>query len=1850
MAEQSRDIGSPRTGEVSSLPSCGDLQVRGRLKSVGSGEEHVVRDLTAAKETRTSLGSLDLAQTASQIHRYTRGEIFTPYLHLAVPQYGPEIPAPGVTHRGRTVTANRISCQEAKEAIEARGFMETFMSFDYNALPSVCAFVQHLKENVTHESVEKYQKEILAKHPSLPREEALERARSKALLAAFHSFTLDSSQDVLHTLGSQCIGLSEAMGQALGTIGLKGYSVVERRDETSPPQHAALVVPCEDGVLLVDLAPPRLLILKPNEESLTVQPGEGTDRIQTGFKIVEVEKDYGVKAPMIVKSETISDTATGEVRHKEQTQFLLRSIARPEIPAMTRYLVNQAIYPLMTKAKSNGDTLRIRFSFDEGTVSFDRCNERKPKESYRTVKIPFSLVDQRTGTINLKALISREKDPEKRVALQQALRDIFGSDEAIEGFWQEFEAPEQIKTQVFTLASQENLKMMQDLFKQVRAVQYLSAKDRSGHDEIRMKINLRTNKVSMERGEGPLLRRIDIPFYLFDPETKALDLAREMDSEKRQKLEIQLQKFLGNAGTTEGFWAEFQEPAQVQEKIFSVLAQKRPPQSRPATSESVPGLQTRADLQSLADHLPEKLPFPFSGVIAFQIGDEAPVQAAHSPQPAKFPLDQPFNVLSVGKLFTATAMMQIIEEDKGQGGSRITLQTPLSDLLTEEELNLQLNPPYGQEKPNPDSLRLLKEHAHEITIEHLLTHRAGLGCIREEDSEESFRPETIGTFQYSNYGYRLLAIIIGKYTSCRQHEEDHLASFYAHIREKIFRPAGMQSAIQELSSPSRPLDCFEVSPTGERTKVTLPEPYPHGNGCFRMSARDLLAFQEALNTNHTLVSSSVLNDMIKHEPRPLGFMRDGSNTANDPVVGYGHPGRGVGMSSFLWTWHQENGPPITGVALSNYSAPLDKDVKIVLDPLMRPAHQPKTITARAAEQFRRLHDTSIKNNLTNRITYAAMHHHESTIREYVALLNNSKPSRKMWTDEPIFPQRSQAIQQGNIMAFLISLGQTPSLPGDSLDRSAQHRAGVCLIVRGLASEIKTIIKQFLEQPENLEKIGLSREHPMYRAVITELMIERASSLLGVDAQEIRQQVATHPAIVDHAFEAKVVIVEFPGLQVDEDTTKDDIPPFLATMTLREKFLLGTLAQLCGKTSLLESLCLEKGQERRSPYEMVTIDSASGPRQLEILCHGEPQEDSTCILMEGGRGESAEAWEKTMEQLPSNTFAVSYSRAGEGHSDKAPEAGLTDQTPDAGLMDKALQDFSALVSKLEREGRIHKPYILVGHSLGGLLMQAYAHLHPGDIKELVLVDSASDVQKPENYPVSPPHPDLMPPSTEELLFPSSVTMLHETKLIRDSQAELRQYRKSSPEKLLGDLPIHVLSSRDTEANPEWREGQRSLSQLSSHVTLVTAPEGVGHDIQREAPQLVIQAIPRAGSVDWGPSERAYLPNLKHEVAEYLVGDSIDPSQVRSELKDHLLHGEELIESIDRAIQEKSVPQFLALLEPVSEEWLSDFIRGLNLPIQVRRNVFPNTFTFTAQSLQELDAYIHDPATGFSGAVTVQDQRGRYTLASAGVDSHAIFSMHSIGKVFTGVLAMRLIQEGTLTDKILHAPLTLDEAVFKELPQKVREHLITNRPTLLEVMQHKGGLGDYLDKYFKEVEREPLKMKNPEDLLHFADEETFPKGEFHYSNLGLLLVGLSLQHIKGKPFKELLNEYVISKSHMECFSSQKPDGALINPDDHKSAHNFGSPAGGYWTTSQDLCAFGSWLSSLWQKEPRFKELVEKYGEEFYPRGGEISHNGRISSASADFSVFPEQGVVLSVLSNKPDQAMKMKKAIQWHMLQH
>ncbi len=381
----------------------------------------------------------------------------------------------------------------------------------------------------------------------------------------------------------------------------------------------------------------------------------------------------------------------------------------------------------------------------------------------------------------------------------------------------------------------------------------------------------------------------------------------------------------------------------LEERVGQAFGQKRSDQafahslevakfevSHLSTSTLPPFARSPARLAILAEHLPKiladdrTLPLPFSGVVAFQVGDAEIVQASHCPnQVVEFTTDQSLNVLSVGKLFTAVAVMQMIEE------GRFSLDTPLSKLLSPEELDLPLRSPYEGENPSPKILRSLKKQMHRITLKQILSHTAGL--IGGDGI-----PGKVGSYTYSNYGYRLLAQIIGKHAGYRDSSLSYEAGFKRYIETRIFRPAKMFGAVAEISlakkKGSEP-DCFEIVEDGFREKVTIDEPYPHGNGGWRMPARDLLKFAEAIR-HGTLITNKSLRTMLFQNERSLGFMLDRDEQTKLPKLplGFGHPGHGPGRSAFLWSYF--SGLRITAVVLSNYNT---GDVKPLLDPIFQPS-------------------------------------------------------------------------------------------------------------------------------------------------------------------------------------------------------------------------------------------------------------------------------------------------------------------------------------------------------------------------------------------------------------------------------------------------------------------------------------------------------------------------------------------------------------------------------------------------------------------------------------------------------------------------------------------------------------------------------------------------------------------------------------------------------------------------------------------------------------------------------------------------------------------------------------------------
>lgn len=120
---------------------------------------------------------------------------------------------------------------------------------------------------------------------------------------------------------------------------------------------------------------------------------------------------------------------------------------------------------------------------------------------------------------------------------------------------------------------------------------------------------------------------------------------------------------------------------------------------------------------------------------------------------------------------------------------------------------------------------------------------------------------------------------------------------------------------------------------------------------------------------------------------------------------------------------------------------------------------------------------------------------------------------------------------------------------------------------------------------------------------------------------------------------------------------------------------------------------------------------SDGRGLAWRCtgHGAPT-----VILEGGWAASSLAWSRVQPLVSATTRVCSYDRAGMGLSDGGPEP--RDGTAIARDLDEGL-----------RTARIAPPFVVVGHSAGGLYVRAFADRRPGDVVGMVLVDPSVEYQ-------------------------------------------------------------------------------------------------------------------------------------------------------------------------------------------------------------------------------------------------------------------------------------------------------------------------------------------------------------------------------------------------------------------------------------------------------------------------------------------------------------------------------------------
>jgi pimeloyl-ACP methyl ester carboxylesterase len=127
-----------------------------------------------------------------------------------------------------------------------------------------------------------------------------------------------------------------------------------------------------------------------------------------------------------------------------------------------------------------------------------------------------------------------------------------------------------------------------------------------------------------------------------------------------------------------------------------------------------------------------------------------------------------------------------------------------------------------------------------------------------------------------------------------------------------------------------------------------------------------------------------------------------------------------------------------------------------------------------------------------------------------------------------------------------------------------------------------------------------------------------------------------------------------------------------------------------------------------PGELVDI----GGRRLHIECKGNAKRP--VVILEAGLSQftAHSGLGKAQDLIAAFARVCIYDRAGLGWSDPVPGA-------------RTQQDMVEDLHKLLRAKKLNGPFVLAGHSMGGLLVRLYARRYPKDVAALVLMDATSE---------------------------------------------------------------------------------------------------------------------------------------------------------------------------------------------------------------------------------------------------------------------------------------------------------------------------------------------------------------------------------------------------------------------------------------------------------------------------------------------------------------------------------------------
>lgn len=222
-----------------------------------------------------------------------------------------------------------------------------------------------------------------------------------------------------------------------------------------------------------------------------------------------------------------------------------------------------------------------------------------------------------------------------------------------------------------------------------------------------------------------------------------------------------------------------------------------------------------------------------------------------------------------------------------------------------------------------------------------------------------------------------------------------------------------------------------------------------------------------------------------------------------------------------------------------------------------------------------------------------------------------------------------------------------------------------------------------------------------------------------------------------------------------------------------------------------------------------------------------------VVLVSGLGDNVTVWDKVMRRLSSRTRVVTYDRGGIGWSDMGPNPRTGGQI--------ALELHNLLAA-----ADIPGPYLVVGHSFGGLYARLFANAYPTEVVGMVLIDAVHEDRENRQALLLEPS-SLQTVQTVERFVTNAITTGGS---LGEYQNRVNTYQEIRAKRRLPNIPL-IFLSRDKNEFSYLPRGSAPAYQLENELdegqtALVPRGElrvvsGANHVVQQDNPDAVVKAI-------------------------------------------------------------------------------------------------------------------------------------------------------------------------------------------------------------------------------------------------------------------------------------------------------------------------------------------------------------------------------------------------------------------------